>query len=346
MPQFPIYRHRRMRMKESLRRLVRETHLGADQFVMPYFVRPGFGVKEVIESMPGQYRFSTDTLLQELDELQQAGIGSVLLFGVPEESDKSPGAESAWQKNGVVQKAVHEIKRHFPDLLVITDVCLCAYTSHGHCGFINERGEVDNDSSLKALAEMALSHAEAGADLVAPSDMMDGRIQAIRKRLDESALTNTPILSYSAKYASAFYGPFRDAAHSAPSSAGGQSVPEDRKSYQMDPANRLEALREIEADLCEGADMVMVKPALAYLDIIREAKTAFNFPLAAYAVSGEYAMVKTAVQNGLANEKKMVMEMMTSLARAGSDVLITYHAKQIGLWNQESKGKLLNAVRL
>lgn len=349
---FPDYRPRRMRQSEVLRRLVRETRLSLDQLVMPYFVREGSHVKEEIDAMPGQYRFSVDTILAELEELEESGIRAILLFGIPSQKDEN--ATSAWSGEGIVSRAVREIKRRFPTLAVVTDVCLCAFTSHGHCGIINERGEIDNDASLDILAKAALSHAEAGADMVAPSDMMDGRIRRIREVLDGRGFKNLSILSYAAKFASAFYGPFRDATHSAPnpspypSPLGGEEgvrgIPADRKSYQMDPANREEALREIALDIEEGADMVMVKPALAYLDVLREAKEAFRFPLAAYAVSGEYAMVKAAAQKGWIDEKKVVLEMMTSLARAGADTLITYHTKQIALWNKESQLHLFEGV--
>lgn len=333
---FPQYRPRRMRQSEAVRRLVRETRLSLNQFVMPYFVKNGRNIREAIESMPGQYRFSPDRLMNELEELTQSGVQSVLLFGLPDQKDDK--ASGAWSREGVVQNTIREIKKNFKDLLVMTDVCLCAYMTHGHCGVLNAQGEIENDPSLKILADTALSHAEAGADLVAPSDMMDGRVRALRERLDAQGFQNTPIMSYAAKYASAFYGPFRDAAHSQPKadpSFGGFSIPSDRKSYQMDPANREEALREIALDIQEGADLVMVKPALAYLDIIREAVSLFHFPMAAYAVSGEYAMVKAAAEKGWADEKKVVLEMMTSLSRAGAQVLITYHSKQIAQWTRE-----------
>ncbi len=332
--QFPQYRPRRMRKNEGLRRLVQETRLSLDQLVMPYFVRSGRNIKEEIDSMPGQYRFSPDTLLNELAELTEAGVRAVLLFGLPDQKDEK--AAGAWSSQGIIQTTVREIKKRFKDLLIMTDVCLCAYTSHGHCGLLNSKGEIQNDPTLKVLADMALSHAEAGADIVAPSDMMDGRVRAIRERLDSKDFQNVAIMSYSAKYASAFYGPFRDAAHSEPKSSAENPAPSDRKTYQMDPSNREEALREIALDIEEGADIVMIKPALAYLDIIREAKTAFQFPLAAYAVSGEYAMIKTAAQNGLIDEKKIVFEVLTSLARAGAQVIISYHAKQAAQWNLSS----------
>ncbi len=324
--QFPKHRPRRLRQNETMRRLVRETFWSLDQLVMPYFVREGRNVKEPIESMPGQFRFSPDTLMQELEELTAAGVRAVLLFGIPDAKDDQ--GHASFSKDSIVPKTVREIKKNFKDLLVITDVCLCAYTTHGHCGLINAQGEIENDASVKILAQMALAHAEAGADIVAPSDMMDGRIGAIREMFDQKGFSNTVIMSYAAKYASAFYGPFRDAAHSVPSFG-------DRKTYQMDPANRREALREIALDIQEGADIIMVKPALAYLDVIREAASAFPIPVAAYAVSGEYAMIKAAAEKGWADEKKIVLETMTSLARAGARILITYHAKQVAQWIQK-----------
>jgi porphobilinogen synthase len=322
---FPNFRPRRLRQSDAMRRLVRETRLSLDQFVMPYFIKSGRNIKEEIESMPGQYRFSIDMLLTELEELVQGGVRAILLFGLPDSKDEK--ASSAWAKDGVIQNAVREIKKNFKDLLIITDVCLCAYMSHGHCGVLSAQGEIENDPSLKILAETALSHAQAGADIVAPSDMMDGRVRTIREKLDQNGFQNTAIMSYAAKYASAFYGPFRDAAHSAPSSG-------DRKSYQMDPANRDEALREMAQDIQEGADILMVKPALAYLDVIREAASNFRYPIAAYAVSGEYSMIKAAAEKGLLDEKRTVIETLTSLARAGSQILITYHAKQFSQWVQ------------
>lgn len=329
--QFPESRPRRLRQSPALRRLVRETRFSLDQFVMPYFVRSGQGIQEPIDSMEGQSRFSVDTLMRELESLTNLGVQSILLFGIADAKDEK--ASAAHASNGIIQRAVREIKKEFKDLLVMTDVCLCAYTSHGHCGLLNAAGEIENDPSLKILADTALSHAEAGADLVAPSDMMDGRIAAIRKRLDQSGFQKTPIMSYAAKYASAFYGPFRDAAHSKPSQG-------DRKSYQMDPANRKEALREMALDLQEGADLLMVKPALAYLDIIQEASQTFPVPIAAYSVSGEYAMIKAAAQKGYCDERKTVLETMTAFARAGSQILITYHAKQIAEWLCEGDSSL------
>lgn len=325
---FPQYRPRRMRRSETLRRLVRETELSLDSLIMPYFVKEGEGSKEPIEAMPGQFRWGLAPLLEELGELQDLGVSSILLFGLPSEKDESGSA--AFHPKGVVQEAVRGIKKNFPELLVMTDVCLCAYTSHGHCGLVNDRGEIENDASLAVLQKIALSHAEAGADLVAPSDMMDGRVRALRETLDRNGLSLLPILSYAAKYASAFYGPFREAAGSAPLFG-------DRKSYQMDPANREEALREIQMDIEEGADLVMVKPALAYLDVIREARERFRFPLVAYNVSGEYAMVKAAAQAGWLEERKTVLEILTSIRRAGAQAILTYHAKDVACWAREGK---------
>lgn len=325
---FPQYRGRRMRASEALRRLVRETRFSLDQLVMPYFVRHGRNIKEAISSMEGQFRFSPNTLVQEVDELCGLGVRAILLFGLPDTKDAK--ASEAWSPEGIVQSAVREIKKRFPDLLVITDVCLCAYTDHGHCGVLNSKGEIENDASLKILAQTALSHAEAGVDMMAPSDMMDGRIAAIRNLLDSRGFQNLPIMSYAAKYASAFYGPFREAAHSTPSCG-------DRKSYQLDPANRVEALREMAMDIAEGADILMVKPALPYLDVIREAAATLQFPVAAYAVSGEYAMIKAAAQNGYLDEKKAVAEVMTSLTRAGAQIFITYHAKDLAQWSRDDE---------
>ena len=312
-----------MRQKEGLRKLIRETELPLSSLVMPYFIEELREGKEPIEAMPGQFRWSPEALLGELGEIQDLGLQSILLFGIPGMKDDS--LTSAFAQKGIIQESVRLIKKNFPDLLVITDVCLCAYTRQGHCGVLNEQGEIDNDSSLKVLEQVALSHAKAGADIVAPSDMMDGRVHALRTALDRGNFKSIPILSYAAKYASAFYGPFRDAAHSAPSLG-------DRKSYQMDPANRKEALREIQMDIEEGADMVMVKPALAYLDVIREAQERFHFPLAAYNVSGEYAMVKAAAQAGWLDEKRAVFEILTAIRRAGAQITLTYHAKDVAQW--------------
>ena len=315
-----------MRRSESLRKLIRETEVSLSQLIMPYFVKEEGAAKEPIESMPGQFRFRPEALLEELEEIQDLGLSSILLFGLP--SQKDDFGSAAYDSKGIVQETVRLIKKIFPALAVITDVCLCAYTSHGHCGVVNEKGEIENDSTLKILERISLSHAEAGADLVAPSDMMDGRVRAIRGALDRNGFEKVGILSYAAKYASAFYGPFREAAHSTPALG-------DRQSYQMDPANREEALREIQLDIEEGADIVMVKPALAYLDVIQEAREKFQFPLAAYNVSGEYAMVKAAAQAGWLDEKKIVREILTSIRRAGAQAILTYHAKDAARWAQE-----------
>ena len=323
---FPSYRPRRMRAKEGLRKLIRETELSLSSLVMPYFVKEGRGEKEPIEAMPNQFRWSPEALLRELEEIQDLGLGAILLFGLPSEKDESGSA--AFHPRGILQESVRLIKKNFPEQMVMTDVCLCATTSHSHCGILNEQGEIENDASLKVLQRIALSHAEAGADVIAPSDMMDGRIRAIRKALDRNGFDTTAILSYAAKYASSFYGPFREAAHSTPLFG-------DRKSYQMDPANREEALREIQMDIEEGADVVMVKPALAYLDVIREAKERFHFPLAAYNVSGEYAMVKAAAERGWVDEKKMILEILTSIRRSGAQIILTYHAKEVAQWLKE-----------
>lgn len=297
--------------------MVRETSVSVDDFILPLFVCPGTEVKREIRSMPGNYQLSIDQLVEECRGVADLGIPAVILFGIPERKDEV-GSEG-YAAHGIVQRAVRALKRDVPDLFVITDVCLCEYTSHGHCGVIRD-GDVDNDPTLELLADMALSHAEAGADLVAPSDMMDGRVRAIRERLDAHGFQNVPILSYAAKYASAFYGPFREAAESAPQFG-------DRRSYQMDPANSDEALREVKLDVEEGADIVMVKPALPYLDIIRRVKDAFGVPVAAYNVSGEFAMVKAAGQNGWIDEERVMMEVLLSIKRAGADLILTYFSK-------------------
>lgn len=323
---FPNYRPRRMRATEGLRKLARETTFGIDQLIMPYFLMDGSGIKDEISSMPGQFRFSTDRFLFELEELEALGVEHILLFGIP--SRKDDQATEAYDPNGIIQRAAREIKRRFPKLTLITDVCLCEYMSHGHCGVV-EGQQVVNDKTLPLLEQTALSHAEAGVDMVAPSDMMDGRIGAIRKALDHRGFSELPILSYAAKYASSFYGPFRDAAGSSPQFG-------DRKGYQMDPANVEEALREIELDLGEGADLVMIKPALSYLDVIRAAKARFKIPLAAYNVSGEYAMVKAAHAMGFLEERKVILEILTSIIRAGASVVLTYHAKEVALWAKEA----------
>jgi porphobilinogen synthase len=297
--------------------MVRETTLRADDFVYPLFAVHGRGVREPIGSMPGQYRLSIDELLKECKDAASMGIPAVLLFGLPR--DKDPRGTEAYAEDGIIQQAVRAVKDTIPDLLVITDVCLCEYTSHGHCGVV-EDGRIKNDPSLELIARTAVSHAEAGADMVAPSDMMDGRVAAIREGLDEAAFTETPIMAYSAKYASAFYGPFREAADSTPQFG-------DRRSYQMDPANALEAMREVALDVDEGADIVMVKPALPYLDIIARVKGEFGLPVAAYSVSGEYAMLKAAGQLGWLDEERAMLEALTGIRRAGADIIITYFAK-------------------
>jgi porphobilinogen synthase len=314
---FPIYRPRRLRESPLLRSMVRETVLRADDFVYPLFAVHGRGVREPIGSMPGQCRLSIDELLKECKDAASMGIPAVLLFGLPR--DKDPRGSEAYAEDGIIQQAVRAVKDTIPDLLVITDVCLCEYTSHGHCGVV-EDGRVKNDPSLELIARTAISHAEAGADMVAPSDMMDGRVAAIREGLDEGGFTETPIMAYSAKYASAFYGPFREAVDSTPQFG-------DRRSYQMDPANALEAMREVALDVDEGADIVMVKPALPYLDIIARVKGEFGLPVAAYSVSGEYAMLKAAAQLGWLDEERAMLEALTGIRRAGADIIITYFAK-------------------
>ena len=314
-----IIRPRRLRKNVTIRNMVAETAVNPDALVYPMFVVEGENVKEEIPSMPGQYRFSIDAILVELDECVKLGIKSILLFGIP--SFKDEMASSAYDDDGIVQRAVRSIKAHFPDLYVITDVCLCEYMSHGHCGIVKEDGDVDNDPTLELLAKTALSHAESGADMVAPSDMMDGRVAAIREKLDENGFTNLPIMAYSAKFASAYYGPFRDAADSAPHFG-------DSKSYQMDVRNGREALHEVELDLEEGADIVMVKPGLAFLDVLRETAEMSNVPVAVYNVSGEYSMVKAAAQQGWINEDAIIRENLIAFKRAGADIIITYHAKE------------------
>jgi porphobilinogen synthase len=318
---FPIHRPRRLRSNEAIRRLVRETRLDPASFVLPLFICPGEGVRRPISSMPPQCQLSVDTAVDECREIQSLGIGGVILFGLPETKDDS--ASGAYDDQGIVQRAIRAIKSETPQVLVITDVCNCEYTTHGHCGVIeegNSEGYVDNDATLSWLAKSALSHARAGADVVAPSDMMDGRVGAIRKALDAGGFIKVPILSYAAKFASVFYGPFREAAESAPQFG-------DRRSYQMDPANGREAMREIELDLEEGADMIMVKPALAYLDLIRQARDRFDVPLSAYQVSGEYSMIMAAAANGWIDRERAMMETLTSIRRAGADFILTYFAK-------------------
>ena len=314
---FPLYRPRRLRESPLLRSMVRETSLRVDDFVYPLFAIHGRGVREPIGSMPGQYRLSIDEMLKECKDAASMGIPAVLLFGLPR--DKDPRGTEAYADDGIIQQAVRAVKDTIPDLLVVTDVCLCEYTSHGHCGVV-EDGRVKNDPSLELVTRTAISHAEAGADMVAPSDMMDGRVAAIREGLDEGGFPELPIMAYSAKYASAFYGPFREAADSTPQFG-------DRRSYQMDPANILEAMREVALDVDEGADIVMVKPALPYLDVIARVKAEFGLPVAAYSVSGEYAMLKAAGQLGWIDEERAMLEALTGIRRAGADIIITYFAK-------------------
>lgn len=314
--QFPEYRPRRLRKNENFRRLIRETQISVNDLIYPLFAVPGKDVKKPIASMPGIFQMSIENIIGEAKKARDLGIPGILLFGIP--ASKNEQATGAFAKDGIIQQAVRRIKKEVPDILVITDVCLCEYTSHGHCGMI-EKGVVDNDTTLEVLAETAVSHARAGADMVAPSAMMDGQIAAIREGLDEQNFENVPIMAYSAKYASCFYGPFRDAAQSTPQFG-------DRRDYQMDPANGDEAIREITLDVSEGADIIMVKPALAYLDIICRAKQEFDLPLAAYNVSGEYSMIKAAAQLGWLDEEKAMLESLTAIKRAGADIIITYWA--------------------
>jgi porphobilinogen synthase len=319
---FPTHRPRRLRRSEAIRSFVRETRLTTSGLIYPMFVCPGSKVRKEVGSMPGVYQQSVDQLVEDCREVADLGIPGVILFGIPERKDER-GSE-ALVAHGVVQRAIGAIKKAKLNLLVITDVCLCEYTSHGHCGVVKD-GEVLNDPTVEILADEALSHARAGADIVAPSDMMDGRVAAIRRRLDGAGFADVAILSYAAKYCSGFYGPFREAAESAPQFG-------DRRSYQMDPANAREALREVELDLEEGADMVMVKPALPYLDIIARVRQRFDVPVAAYNVSGEYSMVKAAAKNGWLDEKRVVLELLTGIQRAGASVILTYHAKDVARW--------------
>ena len=319
---FPTHRPRRLRRTEALRNLVRETRISTAGLIYPMFVCPGTKVRQPVSSMPGIAQQSVDQLLEDAREVEQLGIPGIILFGLPESKDAT--GSSSTHAQGIVQRAVEAIRSAKLNLVVITDVCLCEYTDHGHCGVI-ENGEVANDATLEILANQALSHARAGADIVAPSDMMDGRVAAIRKKLDANKFENLPILAYAAKYSSAFYGPFREAAQSTPQFG-------DRRSYQMDPANAREALKEVALDLVEGADMVMVKPALPYLDVIRRVRDKFDVPVGAYNVSGEYAMVKAAAANGWLDEKRTVLELITSIQRAGADIILTYHAKDLARW--------------
>ena len=319
---FPVHRSRRLRSSESLRGLVRETHVSTAGLVYPMFVCPGRGVRAEVSSMPGIAQQSADKLVEEVREAADLGIPAVILFGLPEHKDEK-GSEG-YIASGVVQRAIEAIRKARPEMLVITDVCLCEYTSHGHCGVI-QGGKIANDPTIDLLAQMALSHARAGAHMVAPSDMMDGRVAAIRKTLDANRFEDVPILSYAAKYCSGFYGPFREAAQSAPQFG-------DRRSYQMDPANSREALKEVAQDLEEGADIIMVKPALPYLDVIHRVSEAFDVPVAAYNVSGEYSMVKGAAQNGWIDERRVVLEIFTAIQRAGASIVLTYHAKDLARW--------------
>ena len=323
-----LKRARRLRTNEAIRSLARETRISKSALIYPMFVREGSGIREEIPSLKNQYHYSPDTICDAVAKLVEQGITKILLFGIPEHKDEI--GSSAWDENGGVQQAIREIKKKFPQVYCITDVCMCEYTSHGHCGVLCECTTVDNDKTLDLLCKVALSHVRAGADMVAPSDMMDGRVLAIRKALDAEGYTHIPIMAYSAKYASAFYGPFRDAAGSAPSFG-------DRRSYQMDIHNRKEAMKEIDSDTAEGADIVMVKPAMSYLDIIREAANRTQLPLAAYSVSGEYAMIEAAADAGLIDRERIIGEVAVSIFRAGVDILITYHAPEIAKLIDEGK---------
>jgi porphobilinogen synthase len=321
---FPQYRPRRLRQSPVLRRMIQETRLTADGLILPLFARFGKKVRQPVGSMPGVFQLSIDEILKDAEKAHSLGVPAVILFGIPDKKDEK--ASGAYASNGIVQQATRLLKKKLPDLLVLTDVCLCEYMSHGHCGIVHKKkGRVQNDPSLELLARTALSHAEAGADIVAPSDMMDGRVAAIRQMLDRRGFEETPILSYAAKFASAYYGPFREAAESTPQFG-------DRRSYQMDPANSDEAMREVAMDLQEGADMVMVKPALAYLDILHRVKTEFGYPTAAYAVSGEYAMIKAAGAKGWIDERAVTMETLLAMKRAGADMVITYAATDVARW--------------
>lgn len=322
---FPDSRLRRLRGSEPLRALARETRLSPQEFIYPMFVRHGSGVREPIEPMPGCYQVSLDVLVEEVGEVAELGVPGVLLFGLPAEKD--PLGREGYDPEGIVQEAVRAIKQSHPQMLVVTDVCMCEYTDHGHCGVISQ-GRIDNDQTLELLARTALTQVQAGADMPAPSAMMDGQVRAIRQELNAHGYDETPVMGYSAKYASAFYGPFRVAAGSTPQFG-------DRRSYQMDPANVRMAMREIEDDIAEGADIMMVKPAMAYLDVIKEARERFNLPLAAYNVSGEYSMLKAAAQQGWIDERPVTTELLTAIKRAGADIIITYYAKEMARWLQE-----------
>lgn len=322
-----MIRYRRLRQNNIIRDMMRETQLSVKDFIYPIFVIEGENIKNPVPSMPNVYQYSIDRLSEILDEVRNSKISGVMLFGIPNNKDKDELASQAYDDNGITQKAVRFIKENYPEIYCIVDICLCEYTSHGHCGFV-ENGEILNDKTLPLLNKMALSLVKAGADMVAPSDMMDGRVKSIREALDNAGYINTPIMAYSAKFASAYYGPFRDAAHSAPCFG-------DRKTYQMDPANKNEALREIKTDIDEGADIVMVKPALAYLDILTESTHLYNIPHAVYNVSGEYAMVKAAAMQGWIDEKRIVTENLTAMKRAGAKIIITYHALDMARWLKE-----------
>ncbi|KMK93980.1 porphobilinogen synthase [Rossellomorea marisflavi] len=326
MSELQFNRHRRLRQTENMRALVRETHLRKEDLIYPLFVVEGENIRRPVPSMPDVYHISMDNLQAEMDEIVSLGIKSIILFGVPAEKDEM--GSQAYHDHGIVQQATRFVKERYPEMVVVADTCLCQYTSHGHCGIV-EGGKILNDPTLDLLAKTAVSQAEAGADIIAPSNMMDGFVAAIRHGLDEAGYTDVPIMSYAVKYSSSFYGPFRDAAHSTPQFG-------DRRTYQMDPANRLEALREAQSDIEEGADFLIVKPALSYLDIMRDVKDRFNAPVVAYNVSGEYSMVKAAAQNGWIDEKGIVMEKLVSMKRAGADLIVTYHAKDAARWLSES----------
>lgn len=327
MTDLQFQRHRRLRQTPTIRSMVRETHLHKEDLIYPVFVAEGTGIKNEVPSMPGVYQFSLDVFGEELDEIVALGIPSIILFGIP--SEKDAVGSGAYHDHGIIQEATRFVKERHPQLVVIADTCLCEYTDHGHCGII-ENGQILNDPTLDLLARTAVSQAKAGADIIAPSNMMDGFVAAIRYGLDQAGFTHIPIMSYAVKYASAYYGPFRDAAGSTPQFG-------DRKTYQMDPANRLEAIREASSDVQEGADFLIVKPALSYLDIVRDVKNNFALPIVAYNVSGEYAMVKAAALNGWVDEKQIVLETLTSMKRAGADIIMTYHAKDVARWLEESK---------
>ena len=326
MTELNFKRHRRLRQSATMRAMVKETHLHKEDFIYPIFVIDGENIKNPVESMPGVYQFSLDRLAEEMDEVVSLGIPSVILFGLPAEKDEV--GTQAFHNHGIVQEATRFVKKNYPDIIVVADTCLCEFTSHGHCGVVSEDHKILNDPSLDILAKTAVSQAQAGADIIAPSNMMDGFVAAIRKGLDEAGFEDVPIMSYAVKYASAYYGPFRDAADGAPAFG-------DRKTYQMDPANRYEAMREATSDVEEGADFLIVKPALSYLDIVRDVRNNYDLPVVAYNVSGEYAMVKAAALNGWVDEKQIVLETLTGMKRAGADLIITYHAKDAVRWMEE-----------